>query len=283
MNDSPTADNTSIAVREIAAPAITAPTIPAVDWRPIQGSLGAFRTGYEEIEQFIGQLLDEIDTAWQQLEAERVRASAISTRVVTNDGCPDANAARETRENAHDDDARRSAENCSLVPFDAQSLADDSEPARFAGAVARRISELEQDRFALQAEVEFLRRQLTEQSDQISAERRMAAEERTVWAGELRQLREAIHRQMETFGALPPTAALTVSDVARADTAGDGAPAASDPVLGPLLSQIKTLHRDAEARRQAPASAQGSRTGAEVSNNIRVPSAARAAQRCTGR
>ena len=59
---------------------ICAPTIPVVDWRPIRGSLAAFRSGYEEIEQFVSQLLDEIDAAWQELDAERVRGR-IDSRV----------------------------------------------------------------------------------------------------------------------------------------------------------------------------------------------------------
>ena len=74
-------------------------------------------------------------------------------------------------------------------------------------ALVRRIAELEEDRFALQAEVEFTRTQLAEQTKLLFDERRLAADERASWASEMRLLREAIHRQMDTSPAhrIPPT------------------------------------------------------------------------------
>ena len=57
-------------------PKIGPPTIPIVDSRPIRGSLGSFRAGYEEIEQLVSQLLDEIDAAYGELDSERAESCA---------------------------------------------------------------------------------------------------------------------------------------------------------------------------------------------------------------
>ena len=213
-------------------PKICAPTIPVVDWRPIRGSLGAFRAGYEEIEQFVSQLLDEIDAAWRELDAERTRQPEArgDVRAATDEGI------------------------CGIVPIEARAgtvlLQPLSAPeVRDGTALERRIAELEEDRYALQAEVEFARNRFAEQAKQMEDERRRAAEERATWANELRLLREAIHQQMTALNSMPPTP--------TSRTAGDGASAAdarshaaNDPVLGPLLTQFKILQRDAARRRE---------------------------------
>ena len=84
-------------------------------------------------------------------------------------------------------------------------VAAATEPAATANRFERRIAELEEDRYALQAEVEFARNQLAEQAKQLADERRRAADERADWANELRLLREAIHQQMAAFNAMPLT------------------------------------------------------------------------------
>lgn len=203
---------------------ICAPTLPAVDWRPIRGSLEAFRSGYEEIEQLVSQLLDEIDSAWQQLDAERSRA-----------------------------DGSRA-----LVPIEAQAGAVLLQPlshplsqsdSRDGNALEQRIAELQEDRFALQAEIEFTRNQLAEQTRQLAEERRRAADERATWTSELRLLREAIHQQMAAFRAAPPEPAATVARVADSHQSVE-CHQPTDPVLGPLLTQFKILQRDAARRRE---------------------------------
>jgi hypothetical protein len=199
-----------------------APIIPIVDWRPIRGSLGAFRAGYEEIEQFVGQLLDEIDAAWQQLDAERSRF-----------------------EDSH-----------GIAAIEAQAgtalLRPLSSPDSFHnGALERRIAELEEDRYALQAEVDFTRNQLAEQAKQLSDERRQAADERATWASELRLLREAIYQQMAAFDAMPPTPTVIAGTPADRPPSGSAeSHGPNDPVLGPLLAQFKILQRDAARRRE---------------------------------
>ena len=157
---------------------VYSPSIPVVDWQPIRGTLGAFRASYDEIEQFVGQLLDEIDVAWQELDAEWTRVE--SNRGTTIDATIEASTGT------------------ALVP--ACSAIGELQSDE---ALVRRIAELEEDRFALQAEVEFTRTQLAEQTKLLFDERRLAADERASWASEMRLLREAIHRQMDTSPAPP--------------------------------------------------------------------------------
>ncbi len=204
---------------------IFSPSIPVVDWQPIRGTLGAFRTSYDEIEQFVGQLLDEIDTAWQELDAERSRVE--SNRGTTFEPTIEA------------------PPGTALVP--ASSEIGELKPDE---ALLRRIAELEEDRFALQAEVEFTRTQLAEQTKLLFDERRLAADERASWASEMRLLREAIHRQMDTSQALPnPSDSTPAARADRPPLAGMENHDSSDPVLGPLLSQFRILQRDVARRR----------------------------------
>jgi hypothetical protein len=200
---------------------IRAPTIPVVDWRPIHGSLTAFRAGYEEIEQFVGQLLDHIDLAWQELDAERSRLAAGGRATI------------------------EAQPGTALTPI---SVSIDS--LQRVEPLGRRITELEEDRYALQAEAEFTRTQLAEQTKQLADERCRAAEERATWADELRLLREAIHRQMEAFNSLPLMPQIAGGAGAEGSVpAGAASHAPSDPVVGSLLSQFKILQRDAARRR----------------------------------
>ena len=104
---------------------------------------------------------------------------------------------------------------------------------------------MEQDRAALQSEVDYLRGQAAEQSSELSEERHRAADERAAWADELRQLREAIHRQMETLNTLPGETA--AAGKLASQTANNPA---NDPVLGPLMAQFKVMQRDADRRRK---------------------------------
>jgi len=216
----------------LESPRIRVPVIPAVDWRPIRGSLGSVRAGYDDIELFINQLLEEIDTAWKELDVERSR-----------DKSPAEN------------EQHSGLENRGLIPGNARPasgallpIAHAPVPARFDEDTAAKIAHLEHQRVALQTEVNLLRAQLAAQTDQFAQERRQTAQERLAWADELRQLREAIHRQMETFNLLPSAIADTMkSRNARKPAAVSPA---NDPVMGPLLAQLKTLQRDADRRRK---------------------------------
>lgn len=225
-------------------PKINPPTFPIVDWRPIRGSLGSFRAGYEEIEQLVSQLLDEIDAAYEELEAERARADARpltrSAELAASPGPP----------SARGEGSDGATELAIVGPNTTTALLPavvESDPARFDGALVRRIAELEQDRAALQSEVDYLRGQVAEQTSELSEERHRSADERSAWADELRQLREAIHRQMETLGTTPSAG---VENGAFARPASQNASPAPDPVLGPLVAQFKVLQRDADRRRK---------------------------------
>jgi hypothetical protein len=242
-----------------ATPRISVPVIPAIDWRPIRGSLGSVRAGYDDIELFINQLLDEIDTAWNELADERSRGKSAAES--------GQHSGSESRGLVSSDDR---AASCELLP-----AVRKSDITRLDEDDAAQLVQLEHQRVALQTEVNLLRAQLAAQTDQFAQERRQTAQERLAWADELRQLREAIHRQMETFNLLP-AALRDQSDPrqSRKPTAASATHAANDPVVGPLLAQLKTLQRDAERRRKGEAgddiSASGQASPADRSHPVRT-------------
>lgn len=241
---------TQLGADMIHSPRIGAAEIPEIDWRPIRGSLGSFRAGYEEIEQFVSQLLDEVDAAWEQLEAERANSNCLAAKqeLSLSQGTL---AAIDPTHAADGNDSRAVAG--LLLPAEADTAA-----SHVGDAVVRRLTELEHQRISLQTEVGFLRGQLADQTDQIAEERRQAVAERTAWAEELRQLREAIHRQMEALDLLPAAVQSAAAGAPSSRPSNGTSHGPNDPVLGPLLAQFKVLQRDADRRRKSGNSAGGS-------------------------
>jgi chromosome segregation ATPase len=135
------------------------------------------------------------------------------------------------------------------------------------GDVALQISELEQDRSALEAELELVRRKSSELSETLAEQRRQMAEERAEWAGELKQLRKLLERQSDVlarrYEALSHEDRASLASLgASLVPAARGAPAAGEtetaspansgrsPVVHSLMEQFAKLQQDASRRRK---------------------------------
>jgi chromosome segregation ATPase len=113
----------------------------------------------------------------------------------------------------------------------------------------QRLFELEQERDALEDELERARRRAAELSDTIAEQQRQLASERNGWSDELKQLRTLLETR-----SVPPSLAegLVTPQMASARAvagAADGQGANSDPVVGSVLAQFAQLKRDAAIRR----------------------------------
>jgi chromosome segregation ATPase len=109
----------------------------------------------------------------------------------------------------------------------------------------------EQERAALEAELETVRNRSAELAETLSEQKRLSAQQQAEWSSELKRMRsllEAISGQMVQDGS--GTAA---TRSARGETA---AGAAADPVLDSVMAQFAMLQQEVTQRRAA----RGSRT-----------------------
>lgn len=151
-----------------------------------------------------------------------------------------------------------------------QSTGDLTDPS-----LPTKIAELEQDRQALEQELEEVRTRAADLGKTIGEQKRQMADERAQWTAELRQLRRILDKQASWIaqqsrqpaafatGLAEPGVALPADSMPPmpgqavvANTNGYPTPPPPavnrDPVLGSVLSQFELLRKDLERRRAPP-------------------------------
>jgi chromosome segregation ATPase len=106
------------------------------------------------------------------------------------------------------------------------------------------ISELEQDRADLEAELQLVRDRAEELYNKVREQKEELHEQRDALMSELKQLRRVVERQAELLAE------------SRAGRGGDGAShviksVERDPVLDSVTSQFARLHKDVNSRRNS--------------------------------
>ncbi|MCC7084319.1 MAG: hypothetical protein IT427_04850 [Pirellulales bacterium] len=134
-------------------------------------------------------------------------------------------------------------------------------------ALQAKIGELEQERQALEDELEAVRNRAADLATTISEQKRQMADERAEWTSELRQMRRVLDKQSTWIAqqaqqanaiSTPPSGYLPPGPGtgALASPNGNYAPAQAvanhDPVLGSVLTQFELLRKDLERRRAPP-------------------------------
>ena len=111
-----------------------------------------------------------------------------------------------------------------------------------------RFKELEEERAALEAELEQARHRAAELANAVAKQKQQLAEERTGWTDELNELRSLkdMHAPVSIAASASPSAPEPASKSSRA---GIGS---SDPVVGSVLAQFAQLQKDAASRRSEP-------------------------------
>jgi chromosome segregation ATPase len=123
---------------------------------------------------------------------------------------------------------------------------------------------IELERCSLEVELEALRVRAAELTDQLVELKRESTDERAEWSGELKQLRRSLERQAELFAdrlttharnsqdsaaVLPNVNALAAPPAATKELPPEVHAAASDAVLGSVISQFEALQKDRQRRR----------------------------------
>ncbi len=110
-----------------------------------------------------------------------------------------------------------------------------------------RLSELEHERDALEAELELVRNRAAELDETVAEQQRALSEQKSVLSGELQQLRRLVEKQAELFATRDESVPPPVVEVA-AETAANTQ--MSDPVVHSVMAQFAKLQKDVARRRQ---------------------------------
>lgn len=114
-----------------------------------------------------------------------------------------------------------------------------------------RVSELEQERAALEAELELVRGRAAELHEAVAQERRALAEHRAETNNELKQLRRLVEKQAELLNErVVVPAAPSSREVSVADVAEEPPQPASDPVINSVMAQFAKLQKEVAERRK---------------------------------
>jgi hypothetical protein len=231
-----------------------------VDWTPVRDTLAALRAGHESLDLFVGQLFAGLESMRERLDQQDRKIK---------------------------DERRQLAEE--RQKLSAERAQWQSQKQRTAGQSpsGERVAEAEQERAALEEELETVRQRCEELAGTVAEQKRQIAEERAEWTAEFRQLRKILDKQSQLLAqridhhaqvpvAVVPVAAACAapngsngangsngsngSNGANGSTAGNGAngvngvngPATRggiDPVLGSVMNQFQLLQKDAARRR----------------------------------
>jgi hypothetical protein len=131
---------------------------------------------------------------------------------------------------------------------------------RQVGADQRQIADLDQQRTALESELELIRRRSAEMAETQERQNREIVEERAQWSAELKELRRLLQTQGQLLAErldasdqpapvstapTPPTPTATAPTAAAVETP----PPAADPVVDSVMAQFAKLQQDVKKRR----------------------------------
>jgi chromosome segregation ATPase len=113
----------------------------------------------------------------------------------------------------------------------------------------RRLRDVEQDRAALENELDHIRKRAAEANTALAEHKRREAEERAEWSGELKQLRRALEKQSMLLVEQQETGYAS-STRKTVPVRGESTPTISDPVVDSVMEQFESLQKDMIKRRQ---------------------------------
>jgi SMC interacting uncharacterized protein involved in chromosome segregation len=219
-----------------------------VDWTPVRDTLAALRAGHESLDLFVGQLFSGLESMRERLEQHDRKI-------------------KEERRQLAEERQKLAAERAQWQG-QKQRTASDSPSGQ-------RVAEAEQERVALEEELETVRQRCEELAGTVAEQKRQIAEERAEWTAEFRQLRKILDKQSQLLAqrmdqhAQAPLAVVPAATTHAAPNGANGANGSNgsnganganganvaaarggiDPVLGSVMNQFQLLQKDAARRR----------------------------------
>ena len=183
------------------------------EWKPIRESVARLRAGQEVLENFVGQLLGDLEAAHTRL-AESENQLLETQRHLA-----------ETRS-----ELLHSLETSGSV----DPIANDQ------------LKASEKERTALEVELETVRVRAADLAESLAEQKKQMAEERAQWTNELRQMRRLLEKQADSAGHVSE-----VNHAVPAEPRAREHPPSrsSDPVLGSVMAQFESLQKDIAKRR----------------------------------
>ncbi len=227
-------------------------------FNPVQQSLAALRAGQESFARFVLDFLADMDAMQQKLLEAHGNL-------------------REERRQLAEETSRLAEERRMVVEQASNGHAESTDQPAADEALQAKVAELEQERAALEEELESVRSRAVGMAQSLAEQKKQMAEEHAEWAAELRQLRRILDKQAAwisqhaEMGAVPwahpsgqypppgtdgyPNAAAAAAGYGRSHPAGFPAaggapPRQADPVVGSLISQFELLQKDVARRKE---------------------------------
>jgi chromosome segregation ATPase len=192
----------------------------------------------------------------QQDEMRRLREEYDKLKHLQNETLQELSAERQT---SHDLRAALEAAHEGItVELEARLKVINDELASTRGDLNQRnevVHGLEQERTALETELELVRARAAELTDALDRERKQMAEDRAEWSSELKQLRRLLERQARLTANPSAIVDLHAAPAAEADDIrpinGSKTPRRDDPVVGSVLAQFDRIRQQRVAARAA--------------------------------
>jgi hypothetical protein len=257
------------------------------NWQPIGEIVAGFRNECSEFEHLVQSLFDQLDQLRvelerksQEVERERQRVSEQrkeTSRIAHQFEHQEAKLSEALNEieelknlvsRAGQDSAQRDALVRDLATARKELADARAEIARGGGSgggeEGERVTELERERAALEAELELVRGRASELYELLAQERKAATEHRNESATELKQLRRIVEKQAELLSerpaepAHPPARSAPVREShPTREIGGDDlddetleSTPSSDPVISSVMAQFAKLQKEVAERRK---------------------------------
>ncbi len=211
-----------------------------------QFSAAASEAEQAEASQQVAQLNAELANARTQIE--RLERSAAKGNAAESE----INILRQELEKAATQSSRMAGMAVELADARAELATlksrQGSSQTQVAADYEKRLREVEQDRAALETELDHIRKRAAEANSALAEHKRRETEERAEWSGELKQLRRALEKQSMLLLEQQETGISSTRKTVP--VRGDSTPTISDPVVDSVMEQFESLQRDMIKRRQ---------------------------------
>lgn len=211
------------------------------------------QTGDADIDDQIDRLQSKLDEANAALERERERAEqgGLQERELGDH----INQLEQTRAEleAERDQARREREELDSVREELDEARNELDHLRGQSQHLDQgqFAEMEEERLALEAELEQARHRAAELANTIAEQKKQLAEERNGWSEELKQLRGLLESRaiLQAAPPNPPHTEHSPESGVAAQAPSSAGMASADPVVGSVMAQFAQLQKDAASRR----------------------------------
>lgn len=223
-------------------------------WQPIGEIIADFRTECADFNQLVQGLFDQLDQMQRELD-HRMRDLEREREKVAERERQLSDQRQETNRFAHQFEHQEAKLSEALTELEAlKALICEQRSHRPEPSADPDIRELQQERHALETELELVRGRAAELYDALVQQKRALDDYRQETSGELKQLRRIVEKQAELLAEGSTGGATSAAHRESGNTEEDDEPAVheapADPVVSSVMAQFAKLQKEVAERRK---------------------------------